>query len=210
MVRVLLVDDHQVVRRGLRQIVAEEPGYSVVGEAATAAEMFAWLGRNVCDLVLLDISLPGRSGLDALKEVKQVRPTLPVLILSTHPEDQYAVACLRAGASGYVTKDAAPELLVRAIRKAVTGGRYVSPELAERLAEELSTPADGPPHERLSERELEVLRQIGSGKTVGEISRDLCLSVKTVSTYRTRLLEKMGMRTNAQLTAYAVRHGLTD
>ena len=204
MIRILIVDDHTVVRRGLKQILSEESDMSVVGEAHNAQEMLTLVRKQPCDVIVADISMPGRSGLDVLKELKQDRPKLPVLVLSMHPEDQYAVRALKLGASGYMTKESAPEELVKAIRKVVSGGRYVSPSLAEKLALDLAVDTDRSPHETLSEREHQVFSMIARGKTVKEIADELALSVKTISTYRTRILEKMAMKNNAELIHYAI------
>lgn len=208
MIRIFIADDHPVVRRGLKQMLADEPGLAVVGEAGTAAEVLRAARSADWDLLLLDLSLPDRHGLEVLRDVRELCPRRPVLILSAHPEEQFAVRLLRAGAAGYLTKDSAAEELVRAVRKVYAGGRYVSPELAERLADALAPDADRPPHERLTDREYQVLCLIAGGQTVSEIAERLDLSVKTVSTYRARLLEKMGLHSNAALTSYAVRHGL--
>jgi DNA-binding NarL/FixJ family response regulator len=208
MIRILIADDHSVVRRGLKQIVGEEADMTVTGEARDSQELIALVRKQPCDLLLMDISMPGRDGLDVLKEVKHDHPALPVLILSVHPEDQYAVRTLKLGASGYLTKDSAPEELVQAIRKVLMGRKYVSPSLAERLASDLMTDSERPLHETLSDREHQVLCMLASGKSVKEIADELALSVKTVSTYRTRVLEKMHMSRNAELTAYALRHNL--
>jgi len=209
-IRLLVADDHAIVRRGLHQIVAEAPGLEVAGEAATAEEVLARVEERAWDVVVLDLSLPGGNGLDLLAEVKRRRPDLPVLILTVHSEEQYAVRALRAGAAGYLTKESAPEQLVEAVRKVVRGGKYVSPAVAERLAYNLGRDPDRAPHEALSDREYQVLRRVASGKTVSEIAVELSLSVKTISTYRTRILEKMGMKTNAELTHYAIKNGLVD
>jgi two-component system, NarL family, invasion response regulator UvrY len=204
MIRILIVDDHTVVRRGLKQIVSEETDMEVAGEARNAHEMLSLVRKQQCDVVVADISMPGRSGLDVLKELKQERPKLPVLVLSMHPEDQYAVRALKLGAAGYMTKESAPEELVKAIRKVVTGGRYVSPALAEKLALDLATETERPAHESLSEREHQVFCMIARGKTVKEIADELALSVKTISTYRTRILEKLAMKNNAEIIHYAI------
>ena len=172
--------------------------------------MLEHVWKQEWDVIVLDISMPGRSGLDVLKELKQARPKIHVLMLSMHSEDQFAVRVLRAGASGYMTKDSAPEELVGAIKKILHGGKYVSPSLAEKLAFALVPDTDKPPHESLSDREYEVLRLIAAGKTVSEIADQLSLSVKTISTYRARILEKMNMRTNAELTHYAIQHHLAE
>ena len=208
MINILIADDHAIVRRGLKQIVAEEPDMTVAGEAKTAQQVLDLVRKQQWDVVILDITMPGRSGLEVLKELKQERPKLPVLMLSMHPEEQFAVRALKAGAAGYLTKESAPEELVTALRKVLRGGKYVSPALAEKLAFALATASDRPPHETLSDREYEVLRLIASGKTVSEIAEQLSLSVKTISTYRTRVLEKMNLKNNAELMQYAVTHRL--
>lgn len=210
MIRVLIADDHTVVRRGLKQIVGEEGDMTVTGEACDSQELVTLVRKQPCDVVVLDISMPGRSGLDVLKDVKHERPELPVLILSVHPEDQYAVRTLKLGASGYLTKDSAPEELVQAIRKVLMGGKYVTPSLAERLASDLASDSGRPLHETLSDREHQVLCMLASGKSVKEIADELALSVKTVSTYRSRILEKMNMRNNAELTHYAIASRLVE
>jgi two-component system invasion response regulator UvrY len=204
---VLLVDDHPVVRKGVKAILEDQlPGVSIseAGSGEAALEALA----APFDAVVLDLSMPGRSGIDLLVEIKQRHPRLPVLIMSLHGEEQFAVRALRAGASGYLTKAAAPEQLVAAVVKVARGGRYVSEALAERLAANVGAQVAGAPHERLSDREFEVMRGIAAGSTVSEIAARVHLSVKTVSTYRTRLLEKMGMSTNAELTRYAIENGL--
>ncbi len=210
MIRILIIDDHAIVHRGLRQIVAEEPDMMVAGEARTGQEGLALAQTQSWDLVVLDVSMPGRGGLDVLKELKHMRPNLPVLVLSMYPEEQYATRALRLGASGYMTKESAPEELIGAIRSVVAGGRYVSASLAQALAGSVATDrqSERPLHQRLSDREFHVLRLIASGKTVSEIADELSLSVKTISTYRARVLEKMGMKTNAELTHYAVSNRL--
>ncbi len=208
--KVLIADDHAVVRRGLIQLLADEYPAVSVGEARDAAEVLQLARERDWDIVILDISMPGRSGLEVLKELKQQLPKVPVLILTSHPEEQYAVRVLKAGAAGYMTKESAPEHLIEGIKKVTRGGRYVSPRLAELLAASIGTDRERPPHESLSDREYRVLCLIGSGKTVGEIAAALSLSVKTVSTYRARLLEKMGMKNNAELTHYALKNGLVD
>lgn len=208
--KILIADDHAVVRRGVRQLLVETVRPEVVEEAESAAEALRKAGERDWDIVILDVSLPGRTGLDVLAELKRSKPGLPVLMLSMHPEDQYAVRAIKTGASGYLTKDQAPEEIARAVRRILNGGFYVSPALAEKLAFALGPDADRPPHEALSDREFEVFRSIASGRAVSEVARELHLSVKTVSTYRTRVLEKMGLETNADLTLYAVRNGLID
>jgi DNA-binding NarL/FixJ family response regulator len=210
MKRVLIVDDHEVVRDGLKQILGEHFGLAVFGEASNAPDALRLAREPDWDVVVLDLSLGGRSGLEVLKEMKHLRPKLPVLILTMHSEEQYARRAFRAGANGYVTKDSAREELVKAINKVIEGGRYVSPALAERLVVDIVRGTDRPPHEALSDREFEVMRLIASGKTVGEIAEILSLSDKTISTYRARLLDKMGMKTNAELTHYAIQNKLVD
>ncbi len=207
---ILIADDHEVVRKGLIQIITRSVPGAFVDETGNGQEALAMVQRKRYSLVLLDISMPGRGGLEVLKEIRGQRPGVPVLILSMHPEEEYAVRALRAGASGYLTKDSAAEELVGAIRKVLAGGRYVSASLAETLARELVSPADRLPHEALSDREFQVMRMIASGKTVKEIAEELSLSVKTVSTYRSRILEKMRIRNNAEIARYAVENRLVD
>ena len=208
MIRVLIADDHAVVREGLKRIVTGSPDIEVAGEAANGHEVLDFARRQDFDLVLLDLAMPGKDGLDTLKELKLARPHLPVLVLSVYPEEQYAVRLLRAGAAGYLTKESAPEELVAAIRKVSRGGRYVSESLAEQLALLFGAPNDRPPHEALSDREFRVMVMLASGKTASEVADALCLSVKTISTYRSRALRKMNMRNNAEFSFYAVKHGL--
>ncbi|MFY9398311.1 MAG: response regulator transcription factor [Desulfomonilia bacterium] len=208
MVRVLIADDHPIVRTGLKQILAEEPDVEVVGEAENGPEVIEFLWKNECDLVLLDIGMPGRSGLEVTSEIKQIKPNVRILILSIYPEEQYAVRALRAGASGYLTKASAPVELIKAIRRVSTGGRYISQTLAEILASEIDKHSSKQPHEKLSDREYQVMLLLASGKTVTEVARSLNLSVKTISTYRSNILEKMNMKNNAQLTFYAVENAL--
>ncbi len=210
MIRVLIADDHAVVRRGLRQILQELPGVSGVDEAASGQEALAGIRKRSYDLVLLDISMPGASGLDVLKQIKSERPKLPVLMLSMHPEDQYALRALKAGASGYLTKETAPEQLVTAVTRILDGRRYVSESLAEHIASGLDHPGERLPHEDLSDREFQIMRMLAFGKTVTEIGDELSLSAKTVSTYRTRVLSKMGFRTNADITRYAIQYKLLE
>ena len=210
MIRVLIADDHAVVQQGLKQILGDTPEMLVAGEATTGQEVLDKVRAETWDVVILDISMPDRSGLDILKQLRSERPKLPVLVLSMHSEDQYAMRVLKAGASGYLTKDSAPDELVKAVRKVVSGGRYVSAFLAEKLAFEIGTDSNRLPHETLSDREFQVLRGIAAGKSVTEIAAELYLSVKTVSTYRTRMLTKMNLETNAELIYYAIRNHLID
>jgi DNA-binding NarL/FixJ family response regulator len=209
-IRVLIADDHAILRSGLKEILVHELKDVVCGEAEDARQVLLQVQSGDWDLVMLDITMPGRSGLDILKDLKAVRPKLPVLVLSMHPEDQYGKRVLKAGASGYMRKESAPDELIKAIRKVLAGGRYVSPALAEKLAVDLSDDAGRPAHETLSDREFEVLRMIASGKTVGHIAEELHLSVTTVSTYRARILEKMDLTTTAELMHYALRNHLVD
>ena len=210
MIRALIADDHAVVRQGLKQILGDTPEMVVAGEATNGQEVLDRVRAETWDVVVLDISLPDRSGLDILKQLRSERPKLPVLVLSMHSEDQYAMRVLKAGASGYLTKDSAPDELVKAIRKVVSGGRYVSPFLAEKLALGVGTDSSRLPHETLSDREFQVLRLIAAGKSVTEIAAELYLSSKTVSTYRARLLQKMNLGTNAELMHYAMQNHLID
>jgi DNA-binding NarL/FixJ family response regulator len=208
MIKVLVADDHAVVRRGLRQILAETDDILVGGEASTAAELWQLVERERWDTVILDIEMPGRSGLELLGEIKRQHPKLPVLILTVYSEEQYAVRAIRAGASGFLTKESAPNQLVAAVRKVASGGRFITPELAERLASSVAGDAQALPHEALSDREFQVLCMIASGKTVSQIGHELSLSVKTISTHRTRILAKMNMKSNSELTHYAIKNRL--
>ena len=210
MIKVLVADDHPVVREGLKQILAAAQDIEVAAEAEDGHKLLEKVREQSFDVVVMDITMPGLMGLDALKQLKSEHPQLPILILSVHPEEQYALRVLRAGASGYLTKGSAPDSLIGAIRKVHRGGNYVSPALAERLADELRGDITKMPHETLSDREYQVMCLIASGKTVTEIADQLALSVKTVSTYRSRILEKMKMKTNAELTHYAIEHKLVD
>jgi two-component system invasion response regulator UvrY len=206
--RILLADDHSVVRRGLKQILADEFKRAVFGEARNAQETLDLVGKENWDIMVLDITMPGRSGLEVIREVKKLRPQLPVLVLSIHPENQFALRVLKLGAAGYMTKESAAEALVEAVKKVLAGGRYVSTSLAETLARNLSNDAVRPLQELLSDREFQVLLLIASGRIVSQIARELALSVKTISTYRGRVLEKMGLRNNAELMHYAMQHNL--
>ena len=210
MIKVLVVDDHPIVRQGLKQVISEESDMAVLGEAQNSQEVFDLIREQDWDVVVLDITMPGRGGLDVLRDIKHERPKLPVLMLSVHPEDQYAVRTLKAGASGYLTKESAPEELVGAIRKILRGGKYVSSTLAEKLAFHLESETEKLLHEGLSNREYEVMLMIASGKTISTIAEEMSLSVKTVSTYRARILEKMQMKGNADLTYYVIKNRLLD
>jgi DNA-binding NarL/FixJ family response regulator len=207
---ILIADDHAVVRRGLKEILAEAHPGARFFEAASGDEVLSRLAASAAALLVLDINMPGRSGLDVLRDVKQMYPRLPVIILSMQPEDQYAMRCLRAGAAAYINKDSAPEELALATKKILGGGRYVSQGLAERLIEQLDQPGNKPPHELLSDREYEVMRMIASGVPLTEIGDRLHVSVKTISTYRARIMEKMQMKSNAELTRYAMTNQLID
>src|SRR5882762_3985194 len=209
-IRVLIADDHAILRRGLKEILVRELDGVSCGEAESAQQVLAQVQSHDWDVVILDVTMPGRSGLDVLKDLKSLRPKLPVLVLSMHAEDQYGKRVLKAGASGYMNKESAPEELIKALRKVLAGGRYVSPLLAEKLATDLNEDAGRPAHEILSDREFEVLRKLASGKTVGQIAEDLRLSVPTVSTYRARILEKLNLSTTAELMHYAMRNHLIE
>jgi two-component system invasion response regulator UvrY len=209
-IRVLICDDHAIVRQGLRQVIGETADIRAVAEAGGYPEVMKLLREAEIDMLLLDISLPGKNGIDVLKIVKKEFPKLPVLILSMYPEDQYAVRAIRAGASGYLTKQSAADQLITAIRQVVAGRKYITPELAQALANTLGRNMDVMPHETLSDREYQTLCMIASGKALSRIAEELSLSAKTVSVYRARLLEKMGLKNNAELTNYALKHGLVE
>jgi two-component system, NarL family, invasion response regulator UvrY len=210
MIKILIADDHTMFREGLKHILAEYPDLVVTDEANNGQEVLDKIWKNNYDMVLLDITMPGMTGLEALKQLKNDKPKLPVLILSMHPEEQYAVRVLRAGASGYLTKESAPDELITAIRKISQGRKYITPSLAERLASEFEADSERPLHDILSDREYQVLRMIAEGKTVKYIAKELSLSIKTVSTYRTRIMEKMKMKTNAEVMHYVIKHQLLD
>ena len=210
MIRILIVDDHPIVRAGLRRIAEDDRGIVVTAEAPSGDDALVALRHHVADVVLLDVSMPGSPFMETLRRLRESHPTVRILVLSAHPEDQWAVRALRGGASGYLTKDHSPEQLLDAIRRVHRGGRYVSPTLAERLAAQLGQDFVGAPHEQLSDREFDVLRGLGMGRTVKEVAEALGLSPKTVSTYRTRLMEKMGFATNADLVRYSAEHGLIE
>jgi two-component system invasion response regulator UvrY len=208
MLRILIADDHMVVRKGLHQILKEEFLAADIVEVGDADELFNRVLKETWDVVITDISMPGRSGLEVLQQIRQHYPKLPVLVLSVHPEDQYAIRVMRAGASGYLNKDSAPELLVKALHRLLLGKKYISASLAEKLAETLDQDADRLPHEQLSDREFEVLKLLAEGMAVGDIAQKLTLSPTTVSTYRARVLQKMNAKSNADLTRYAVENKL--
>jgi len=208
LIRVLIADDHPVVRRGLRRILEDEVDMEVAGEAKNSQETLDLVSKRKCDVIVLDIEMPGRSGLDVLIDLKKRQPKSRVLVLSIHPEEQFAVRVLRAGAAGYLSKESAPEAIVKAIRTVHGGGKYISASIADELASELDQRTEQAPHAALSNREFEVLLMIASGKTVSQIAKELSFSVKTISTYRARILVKMGMKTNAELTHYAIENKL--
>ena len=210
MVRVLVADDHPLLRDGIKQVLSRETDFALIGEAEDAAQVLQRIDKQDWDVVILDISMPGRSGLDALREIRRLRPNLPVVVLSIHSEELFAVRAFKAGASGYISKSDPPGEIVRAIRKVVTGKKYVSATLAETLANVLESETRRLLHESLSDRELQVMTKIASGMTVSEIATEISLSVKTISTYRARVLDKMNMRSNAELTRYALKTGLVD
>lgn len=207
-IKILVVDDHSIVREGLKQILADNSRMVVAGEASTGAEVLQKIRVGNYDMVIMDISLPDRSGLEILEQLKQTVPNVPVLILSMHAEEQYATRAFKAGASGYLTKETASEQLIAAINKVAQGGKYVSPSLAEKLVFELVKDSQKPIHEVLSDRELQVLCLMASGRTLTGIAKELCVSVKTVSTHRARILEKMNMSNNAELIRYAIQNKL--
>ena len=210
MTRILLVDDHPVVRQGIRQILAGAFTPAVVGEAATAEEGMRELRNTDWDVLVLDLTLPGTSGLDMLKELRRIRPTLPVLVLSMHPPDQFARRAINAGASGYLPKDSSPTELIKAVGEVIAGRRYLNPAVIEELVMNLQPERTQRPHEALSDREYQVLRMMASGLTVSQVAQRLSLSVKTISTYRARVLEKMNMKTTAELMHYGIQHNLTE
>ncbi len=210
MIRVLIADDHNIVRQGMKRVLSKTPDIEVVGEASTGQEALDKIWAEKFDVVILDISLPGRNGLEILRQIKAHQPKLQVLVLSMYPEEQYAVRVLRGGAAGYLTKESDKSELIEAIRRIAQGKKYITPALAEMLADELEPSADKAPHERLSDREFHLLCLIAKGKTTKEIADDLALSMKTVGTHRARILEKMGMKSNAEITHYAIQHKLVE
>ena len=210
MIRVFIADDHGIVRKGMKQILSRTPDIEVAGEASTGQEALEKIWANNFDVVILDISLPGRNGLEILKQIKSQQPKLPVLILSMYPEDQYAVRVLKAGAAGYLTKESDKSELIEAIRRIAQGKKYITPALAERLADELKPGADKAPHDKLSDREYHLMCLIAKGKNTKEIAAELSLSIKTIGTHRASLLDKMEMKSNAELTHYAIQHKLVE
>jgi two-component system, NarL family, invasion response regulator UvrY len=208
MIKVFVADDHAVVRRGIKQILTDENDIEVSGEAANADEILSQIYKTETDILILDITMPGRNGLDVLIQVKQRKPELHILILSMHPEEEFAIRAIKSGASGYLNKDSVPDELITAVRKINSGGRYISASLAESIAFSLEKNSSDLPHENLSDREFQVMCLLASGNTLKQIAVELSLSVKTVSTYRTRILEKLRMKTNVELTHYAIRHRL--
>lgn len=210
MIRLVLADDHAIVRSGLRQIAQAEEGISVVGEAAESGDLLDVLRKTDADVVLMDISMPGKNGLEGLKQVRERWPRIAVLMLSMYPEDQYAVRSVKAGAAGYLHKNSPPETVIAAIRTVARGKKYITPELAEQLASHLSQGDERPPHELLSDREYQTMVMIASGRTLTQIAEEISLSPKTVSVYRARLLEKMKLKNNAELTHYALKHKLVE
>jgi len=208
MIRILIVDDHVMFREGLKQILAKHRDMNIVGEVGNGIDALQSVRSDDYDVIVLDISMPGQSGWDILNEIKREKPGLPVLILSMHPEDQYAIRMLKAGASGYVSKESVPEELILAIRKVASGGKYVSPALAEKIAYALDSHADKLPHQLLSNREFQVMSMLASGKSLKEIADELSLSEKTITTYRARVLEKLNLRNNVELTHYVIENKL--
>jgi len=210
MIRILIADDHSLIREGFKKFIDREVDMAVVGEAQNAAQVYEFLENNECDVIVLDINMPGKSGMDLLAELKELNLNIKILILSMHPEDRFAVRALKLGASGYLTKESAPEELIKAIQKIHSGGKYVSQNLAEKLASDLDEAGDQAPHEKLSDREYQVLCLLGAGKTAQEISEKLCISLSTVNTYRSRVLEKMNLSSNAEIIRYAIKNNLVD
>ncbi|MBK7375451.1 MAG: response regulator transcription factor [Chitinophagaceae bacterium] len=208
MLRILIADDHTVVRKGLKQILLEEFTNAVIDEVPDAEELIKKVMAEKWDVVVSDLSMPGRSGLDALQQIKISFPELPVLILSIHPEEQYALRALKSGAAGYLSKDTAPDELVKAVKKVLLGKKYISQSIAEKLADSFSSPAIKHPHETLSDREFDVMKLLANGKSVSDIAEMLSLSVTTVSTYRARVMAKMNLKSNSDLTKYAIEHKL--
>ncbi len=210
MIRIVIADDHEIVRAGLKQIISDDEDMEVLGESNNGENLIELVKKNDYDVVLLDLKMSGISGIDVIKHIKVIKPDLPIIVLSMHAEDQYAVRTIKAGASGYLTKETAAENLISAVRRVVAGGKYISPILAETLADSVAGGGIDLPHEKLTDREFQVMCMIASGKTVSEIGSILFLSVKTISTYRQRVLEKMNMKNNSELTHYAIKNNLLD
>ncbi|QNM95634.1 response regulator [Chitinimonas koreensis] len=210
MIKILIADDHAIVRAGLKQFLADDPAMLVVREAADGDEAVRAVREEALDVVLLDISMPGKNGIDALRQIKAIKPDLPVLMLSGYADTQYALNLIKAGANGYINKESAPDEVIDAIGALLAGKRYVSPAVAQLLLDQIGKPEAGNPHEELSQREFQILCRLARGEAIGAIADTLCLSVKTVSTYRSRMLEKMGFSNNADITAYALKHGLIE
>ena len=210
MIKILIVDDHTIVRKGIKQLLDDTSDIRVMAEAGDTPEMLKKINHQDFDAVILDISLPGRSGVEALKQLKSIHPNLPVLILSMYPEDQYALRVIKSGAAGYLTKGSAPAELETAIRKIARGKRYISSKVAETLADHLNEPVKTPAYKSLSDREFEVLKRIASGETLTDISENLSLSAKTISTYRTRIMNKLNLNNNSELIRYAIQHNLVE
>ncbi|HWA06231.1 MAG TPA: response regulator transcription factor [Ignavibacteria bacterium] len=208
MIKILIADDHSVVRRGIKQILSDEKDMQVLGEASNSDEIFSQLDKQEWDLLILDITMPGKSGLDCLIEIRQLKPELKILILSMHPEEEIAVRAIKTGADGYLNKDSVPGELIRAIKKVIAGGKYISSSLAETLIFSVNKDASKEPHDELSEREFQVLCLLASGYSLTQIAEKFSLSVKTISTYRSRILEKMDLKSNVDLTHYAIKHKL--
>ncbi len=210
MIRIVIADDHEIVRAGLKQIISDDEDMEVLGESNNGENLIELVKKNDYDVVLLDLKMHGISGIDVIKHIKLIKPDLPIIVLSMHAEDQYAVRTIKAGASGYLTKETAAENLITAVRRVVGGGKYISPTLAETLADSIAGGGGDLPHEKLADREFQVMCMIALGKTVTEIGAELFLSVKTISTYRQRILEKMNMKNNSELTHYAIKNNLLD
>lgn len=210
MIKIVIADDHDIVRAGLKQIIADEEDMEVAGEANSGEKLIELIKKNDYDVVLLDLKMSGMNGIEVMKHIKAIKPAIPVIVLSMHAEDQYAVRTIKAGASGYITKETAGDSLISAVKRVVAGGKYISPTLAETLAESVAGGGNELPHENLTDREFQVLCMIASGKTVSEIGSELFLSVKTISTYRQRILEKMNMKNNSELTHYVIKNNILD
>ncbi len=210
MIKIFIADDHPLIRKGIKEIFEEEIDIKVIGDAAYPHEVLEGLKKLEPDVLITDLSMPGRSGLDLISDIKQLFPKLPVLVLTMHPEDRFAVRALKAGAFGYLTKDAKPEEIIKAVRQVVTGRKYITPSLAEMLATEIDRDITKMPHELLSDREFQIMQLVASGKKVSEIAEKLSISIRTVNTYRARVMNKMNMKTNADLTLYAVENNLID